>query len=124
MCEFYGATEGTVVTTCNQNKVGAIGWVPAVMRPFVPFRIVRFDVETETPVRVNGRCVECAPGEPGEMLGQLVAGDPAREFQGYTNAAANDKKVLTDVFRAGDRWFRTGDLLVRTPWPPSPTALP
>jgi hypothetical protein len=84
------------------------------MRPYVPFRFVCFDVETEPPGWVRGRGVECAPGEAGKRLGQLLAGDPAHEFQGYTDAAANEaKNPHQRLSRPGDRWFRTGDLLVR-----------
>jgi fatty-acyl-CoA synthase len=36
-----------------------------------------------------------------------------REFEGYTNKADSDKKMLHDVFRKGDAWFRTGDLMRR-----------
>lgn len=46
------------------------------------------------------------------MLGQLRAGDPLREFQGYTDPKANAKKVIHDVFKPGDSYFRTGDLIV------------
>jgi hypothetical protein len=37
--------------------------------------------------------------------------DPLREFEGYTNEKATGDKVLSDVFRKGDRYFRSGDLL-------------
>ncbi len=36
-----------------------------------------------------------------------------REFEGYTNKADSDKKMLRDVFKKGDVWFRTGDLMRR-----------
>lgn len=60
------------------NKVGAIGYLPTMLRPLLPyrcfehevfletdllFRIVKFDIDKEEPVLVNGRCVECGPGE-------------------------------------------------------------
>ena len=50
-------------------------------------------METEQPVRINGRCVLCKPGEVGEMLGKIVDGDPLREFPGYTRKEATEKKV-------------------------------
>ncbi|HXD75546.1 MAG TPA: hypothetical protein VN628_17495, partial [Vicinamibacterales bacterium] len=31
--------------------------------------------------------------------------------EGYTDALASTKKILRDVFEAGDAWFRTGDLM-------------
>jgi fatty-acyl-CoA synthase len=61
----------------------------------------------------DGRCMACGPGEIGEALGKIVtaSGSPARRFDGYTDDAASDRKVLDDVFEPGDRWFRTGDLM-------------
>lgn len=37
--------------------------------------------------------------------------DPTREFKGYTDQAATEKKIIRDVFTKGDKWFRSGDLL-------------
>ena len=42
--------------------------------------------------------------------------DPANagsRFEGYTNAAETEKKILRHVFEAGDAWVRTGDLMRR-----------
>jgi fatty-acyl-CoA synthase len=44
-------------------------------------------------------------------LGQIVAGAGSTRFEGYTDAGASGKKVLHDVFAAGDAWYRTGDLM-------------
>jgi len=33
------------------------------------------------------------------------------DFEGYTSAEATEKKILRDVFKKGDRFFRTGDLM-------------
>ena len=32
-------------------------------------------------------------------------------FEGYTDPAETEKKILRDVFAEGDAWFRTGDLM-------------
>ena len=75
--------------------------------------MVRFDVEKEMPVRgPDGLCIECGPQEVGEALGGMSR-RAGREFEGYTNKADSDKKMLRDVFRKGDMWFRTGDLMRR-----------
>ena len=52
-------------------------------------------------------------GEVGELLVRLPERPltPATEFRGYTDESASQKKVLTDVFLKGDRYFRSGDLL-------------
>lgn len=41
----------------------------------------------------------------------MIDDDPLRQFAGYTDKKASEKKILTDVFQKGDRYFRTGDLL-------------
>ena len=47
------------------------------------YRIVKFDVDTEALVRsAEGRCVECAPGEPGELLMPIVEGKCETSFSG------------------------------------------
>jgi len=58
----------------------------------------------------DGFCIECAPGEVGEAIGQITD-EPGKTFDGYTQAADTQKKVLRDVFAKGDAWFRTGDLM-------------
>ena len=109
--EFYGATEGNVSLFNFDGRRGAIGRVPGYLRKKFNIRIVKFDVETETPVRsANGCCIEAAPGEIGECIGH-IASDARSNFTGYADKAATEKKVLHDVFAKGDAWFRTGDLM-------------
>ena len=47
------------------------------------------------------------------MLGKIVKGNLLREFKGYTNKSASEKKILRNVFKTGDAWFRSGDLMMR-----------
>ncbi|ADG11391.1 long-chain-acyl-CoA synthetase [Caulobacter segnis] len=109
--EFYGATEGNVSLFNFDGKRGAIGRVPGYLRGKFNIRVVKFDVETETPVRgPDGCCIECAPGEVGECIGH-IGGDARSNYVGYADKAATEKKVLHDVFQKGDSWFRTGDLM-------------
>jgi fatty-acyl-CoA synthase len=111
--EFYGATEGNVSMLNYDGTVGAVGRVPDYLEWLLPSRVVRFDVEKEMPVRgADGLCIECAADEVGETLGG-VSTRAGREFEGYTNRADSEKKMLRDVFRKGDLWFRTGDLMRR-----------
>jgi fatty-acyl-CoA synthase len=48
-------------------------------------------------------------GEIGEAIGKIASG--AARFEGYTDAAATEKKILRDVFTPGDTWVRSGDLM-------------
>ena len=111
--EFYGATEGNVSMFNFDGKVGAVGRAPKWLRSRFNFRIIRFDVEHEEPVRgANGLCVEAAPDEVGECVGQ-IGGEARQAYSGYADRAASEKKVLHDVFERGDAYFATGDLMRR-----------
>jgi fatty-acyl-CoA synthase len=112
--EFYGATEGNAALVNLDGKVGAVGRYP--FKAITNVRIARYDVESEShPRDARGFCIECAPGEPGELLGRLPssAKAPVGRFEGYTSKEDSERKVLHDVFKPGDAWFRTGDLLYR-----------
>jgi len=94
------------------NRVGAVGFIPPLLRKVLPAKIVKFDVETEQPVRgPDGFCIECEAGEVGELLGLIADDDPLRSFKGYTDKKATKKKIIENVFKKGDKYFRTGDLL-------------
>jgi fatty-acyl-CoA synthase len=111
--EFYGATESNVSMLNYDGTVGAVGRVPDYSETMLPARVIRFDVETEMPVRgPDGLCIECGPDEVGECVGGMSK-RAGREFEGYTNRADSNRKMLSDVFRKGDIWFRTGDLMRR-----------
>ncbi|WP_396594404.1 long-chain-acyl-CoA synthetase [Brevundimonas sp. R86498] len=109
--EFYGSTEGNVSLFNFDGKPGSIGRVPRLLRSQINIRLVRFDVDTEEPVRLaNGLCQETSVGEIGEAIG-VISDNIRHDFTGYADKAASEKKILTDVFQRGDRWFRTGDLM-------------
>jgi fatty-acyl-CoA synthase len=60
----------------------------------------------------DGLCIPCARGEIGEAIGRIgSADDGGGRFEGYTDAAETEKKILRDVLARGDAWFRTGDLM-------------
>jgi len=115
--EFYGATEGNgvLINFCekaNLSARGAVGRMGALMKKVIPGRIVKFDVETEECIRgSDGLCIECPPGEAGELIFPNLQNDPSKAFKGYTDPKATAKKLLSDGFVKGDSWFRTGDLL-------------
>jgi fatty-acyl-CoA synthase len=112
--EFYAATEGNVSLYNVEGKIGAIGRVPSFLTHRFPLALVKFDSVTQEPIRDElGHCVRCATGEAGEAIGRIHDGaaHAAAEFEGYTDAAASQKKILRDVFERGDAWYRTGDLM-------------
>ena len=116
--EFYGMTEGNVFFMNQGGPVGSVGRIPfgSLGRRFSPSRLVRVDVSTGELLRnALGRCGECGVDEPGELMGRIPSKRDrlAVAFEGYTSGEATRKKILHDVFEAGDSWFRSGDLLRR-----------
>ncbi len=112
--EFYGATEGNVGMINYDGKVGSIGRVPWYARAIQKIRLVRYDIEKQTPVRgTDGFCSETANGEAGEAIGEINPNVARLRFDGYTNKTETEKKILRDTFVRGDAWFRTGDLMRR-----------
>ena len=111
--EFYGSTEGNVSLFNFDGGRGALGRVAPYLRSLFKVELVRFDPEAQAPVRgPDGFCIPAATGEVGECLG-VIAGGARTEYAGYVSRADSEKKVLTGAFRAGDRWFLTGDLMTR-----------
>jgi len=112
--EFYGATEGNISMINFTNKVGAVGRTPEYMRKKSNGDLVKFDIETNTHIRgKDGFCQRTEVGEIGELIGEIRPGETRYKYEGYEDKEASAKKVITDVYTKGDRWFHTGDLLWR-----------
>ena len=93
------------------SKRGSVGFTSVLFPSVYPVSIIRLD-EAAEPVRgPNGLCVPCRPGEPGEFVGKIVKNHPSRGFDGYVDKTATDSKIIKDVLRKGDSYFRSGDLL-------------
>ena len=112
--EFYGATESPGFIANLTGREGSVGRVPLGSLGGW-YRLVRYDVDADEHVRdANGFCVPCDPNEPGELLIRIAkAPGGGLEFRGYTEKTATEKKILRDVFKKGDQYFRSGDLLRR-----------
>ena len=111
--EFYGATEGNASVMNTTDKVGAVGFLP-VLFPFdSPLKIIRIDPDTNEPVRnSSGFCEVADYNEPGELIGKIVERNLLREFTGYKGLPTEtQKKVLTNVFMKGDKYFHSSDIL-------------
>ena len=112
--EFYAATEGNVSLYNVEARPGAVGRVPAILRPRFPLALIAVDHDTGEILRkADGTCVACAPGDAGEAIGRIFSsGNTAPDsFEGYTDTDATERKILRGVFKSGDAWFRTGDLM-------------
>jgi fatty-acyl-CoA synthase len=112
--EFYAATEGNVTLFNFEGKPGAVGRIPWFLKRNFPTEIVRFDIEKEIPIRnAQGFCEKAKPDEVGEAIARIFKdpSKPAGRFEGYSDPKDNERKILHDVFRKGDSWFRSGDLM-------------
>lgn len=112
--EFYAASEGAVSFTNCEGKIGSLGRVPAFLRDRFPVALVECDQDTGVLLRTpNGHCLRVPVGKPGEAIAQLRVNGKrgGTHFDGYTDRQSTNAKVLQNVFEAGDRWYRTGDLL-------------
>jgi fatty-acyl-CoA synthase len=112
--EFYAATEGNVTLFNFDEREGSVGRIPWFLASHFPIELVKFDINTEQPVRnAEGLCVPCRPGEVGEALGKIMndPSKPSSRFEGYATSAETERKIMHDVLERGDTWFRTGDLM-------------
>jgi fatty-acyl-CoA synthase len=112
--EYYAATEGNVAIFNFDSKLGSVGRIATLAKRRFPYQLVRFDVDAGLPVRGSGGfCIHCRPDEVGELVAEIVDDPlkPAQRFEGYADPEATRRKILRDVFKPGDMWFRTGDLL-------------
>ena len=111
ICEGLGSTEANYGLTNVDNKVGSVGRLPYPERSNI--RVVRHDIETGEYVRAaDGSLMLCQAGEVGELIAEILEGPSAAGFfEGYTSPEATEAKILRNVFRAGDRWVRSGDLV-------------
>ncbi|GGY33803.1 putative fatty-acid-CoA ligase FadD [Bacterioplanes sanyensis] len=102
--EFYGASECNLVFTNAFNLDKTAGVCP------LPYSVVEFDIEEDTPKRNDqGFMTKVARGSSGLLITEINDKQP---FEGYTDAEATEKKLLRDVFKPGDCWFNTGDLVI------------
>ena len=110
--EFYGATEGIVSMANLDNKEGAVGAFPILLQLTGAIALLKVDPETNEYVRdSNGFCVQSDYNEPAEIVAKIDESNPMRNFDGYTNPEASEKKILRNVFVQGDAYFLSGDIM-------------
>jgi fatty-acyl-CoA synthase/citronellyl-CoA synthetase len=106
--EFYGASEGNTgfVNIFNFDKT--VGWSPGYGKDW---EVVSYNVDEDLPVRGADDLMErVSTGNTGLLIMEISEKNP---FDGYTDAQASEKKILRDVFKKGDAWFNSGDLVVK-----------
>lgn len=119
--EFYAATESPIALTnlqYGEYGVGACRKYGGLINLLLNLeqRIAKMDPDDQEEIWRDpntGLCKVADANEPGELLMRILKPDKIEEsFQGYYgNKDATTKKVIRDVFKKGDAWFRSGDLL-------------
>lgn len=106
--EIYGATEG-VGSFLNMEEIpGMCGNLNlAGMRQG---EVVKYDLENEKILRnAEGYAIKCKPGETGLLVCEI---NELNVFAGYVNnPEATEKKILRNLFKEGDQYFDSGDLV-------------
>ncbi len=103
ICEFYGASECNLAFVNAFNLPRTAGFCP------LKYAVVAFDQQQEEPVRNHkGYMRRVKRGDVGLLLSEVSERVP---FDGYTDPKANEAKLLRNVFKKGDVWFNTGDLV-------------
>uniref|UniRef100_A0A8C8RXR5 long-chain-fatty-acid--CoA ligase n=1 Tax=Pelusios castaneus TaxID=367368 RepID=A0A8C8RXR5_9SAUR len=112
MCEFYGATEGNICFMNHTGKIGSVGRTNFFYKLFSPFDLIKYDFKKDELIRnKHGWCEKTKKGEAGLLISKVNAKNP---FFGYAgNKKHTEKKLLCNVFKKGDLYFNTGDLMVQ-----------
>lgn len=112
--EFYGATEGNSNLINLDNKSGAVGFVPRYGGFLIPVQLIKCDEITGEPIKdERGFCIKCKIEEAGILIGKIDHKKLFNQFTGYADKKETDKKILQNVFKEGDIYFNSGDILVQ-----------
>ena len=110
--EGWGSTESNANVINVDNRVGSCGRVPFWEK--TNLRLVRYDSDSGTyPRGPDGFMQLVDVNEPGEAIGMIIDYPDivAGRFEGYTSAEETERKILRNVFREGDAWWSSGDML-------------
>ena len=106
--EFYGASECNLVFTNAFNLDKTAGFCP------LSYNIVQYDIEEDDAIRgSDGFMLPAKAGSSGLLITEVTEKQP---FEGYTDKDASNSKLMRDVFKKGDCWFNTGDLVNNQGW--------
>lgn len=119
--EFYSSSEAPFATTCyeyNGIGIGAIrnnGFIVSLVLSF-QYKLVAMDPNDETIIwrdSKTGLCREPKINEKGEMIMRILNPKNIKStFPGYVNDdAATYSKIIRNVFKKGDAWVRSDDLM-------------
>ncbi len=103
ICELYAASDGNIGFINILNFDHTIGF------SLMAWELVTYDHDSGQPIRnAKGFMNKVAKGAQGLLLARI---DDKAPLDGYTDPQKTEKVVLHDVFKKGDSYFNTGDLL-------------
>lgn len=103
VAEFYASSEGNIAFFNMFNLDNTMGFSIA------GYAIVEYDKENERPaLDRKGFMKKVGMYGTGLLLGEISDRYP---FDGYTEKGQTEKVILRNVFKKGDAWFNTGDLV-------------
>ncbi|WP_223518708.1 long-chain-acyl-CoA synthetase [Pseudomonas sp. GL-B-19] len=103
ICELYAASDGNIGFINILNFDHTIGF------SLMTWELVTYDHDSGQPIRnAKGFMNKVAKGTQGLLLAKI---DDKAPLDGYTDPQKTAKVVLHDVFKKGDSYFNTGDLL-------------
>jgi citronellyl-CoA synthetase len=101
--EFYASSEGNLAFFNVFNFDRTMGFTVN------PYAVVEYDKEKETPIfDAKGFMKKVGKGGTGLLLGEINELYP---FDGYTEKEKSEKVIIRNVFKKGDAYFNTGDLV-------------
>ncbi len=103
VAEFYGSSEGNIAFFNVFNLNSTMGF------SITSYAIVEYDLHNNAPVlNRNGYMQKVKTNGVGLLLGEINKRYP---FDGYTENDKSEKTIFRNVFKKGDAWFNTGDLV-------------
>jgi len=112
-------------TQDSKYGFGSVGNNGPLTRFLSGFTIVKYDVENDQIIKDKdtGYAIQCDYNEPGLLVAPIITWDPVRRYGGYykpksggSENTKNDSKILTNLFKQGDEYFNTGDILNLDEW--------
>ena len=101
--EFYGSSEG------NGGFANVLNFDCTCGYSLGGYAIVRYDHEEDKLIKnKRGFARKVRKGEVGLLIFESAE---TSKFRGYTDKMATEAKLLHNVFKEGDEWFNTGDLM-------------
>ncbi|MFW9941712.1 MAG: long-chain-acyl-CoA synthetase [Candidatus Thorarchaeota archaeon] len=102
--EFYGSSEG------NGGFANLLNFDCTCGLSLGGHAIVQYDYEEEKIIRnQRGYAKKVRSGEVGLLMFESTE---TSKFRGYTDEKATEAKLIRSLFKEGDVWFNTGDLML------------